>query len=54
MVNMLTRTWCIDRAAGPVTATGVGYMQAACDREFNSDVFTCRSEPLWIGSGTKE
>ncbi|KAK3320302.1 hypothetical protein B0T19DRAFT_285510 [Cercophora scortea] len=33
-------------------AVGVAYMQAACDRRFNSDVFVCTSEPVWVGTAT--
>ncbi|KAK4186207.1 hypothetical protein QBC35DRAFT_516406 [Podospora australis] len=32
------------------TALGVGYIQGTCDRGFNSVVFTCTSEPVWIGT----
>ncbi|KAK0621702.1 hypothetical protein B0T17DRAFT_300502 [Bombardia bombarda] len=33
-------------------AVGIEFMQAACDRNFNSDVFTCTSDPVWIGTKT--
>ncbi|KAK4448698.1 hypothetical protein QBC34DRAFT_426138 [Podospora aff. communis PSN243] len=32
-----------------VKATGVAYFQSICDRGFNSVIFTCTSEPLWVG-----
>jgi hypothetical protein len=32
-------------------AVGIAYMQAACAREYNSDTFTCTSDPVWIGTG---
>jgi hypothetical protein len=31
-------------------AVGIAYMQAACDRNYNSDLFTCTSDPVWIGT----
>lgn len=31
---------------------GVEYMQASCDRQFNSeDVYVCSSHPVWFGAG---
>lgn len=31
---------------------GVEYMQASCDRQFNSeDVYVCSSPPVWFGAG---
>jgi len=35
------------------TAVGLAYFQSACDRGFNSVVFTCTSEPLWVGDGVE-
>ncbi|KAK0702191.1 hypothetical protein B0H67DRAFT_455401, partial [Lasiosphaeris hirsuta] len=32
------------------SAVGVSFVQATCDRGFNSDVFTCTSDPVWIGT----
>ncbi|KAK4222175.1 hypothetical protein QBC38DRAFT_504241 [Podospora fimiseda] len=32
--------------------TGVAYFQATCDRGFNSDLFTCTSTPVWLGTKT--
>ncbi|KAL2256146.1 hypothetical protein VTK26DRAFT_2117 [Humicola hyalothermophila] len=29
---------------------GVAFVQAACDKEYNSDVFTCSSTTIWIGT----
>lgn len=34
-----------------VDAVGIAYMQAACARDYHSDVFTCTSDPVWIGTG---
>lgn len=31
---------------------GIAYMQAACARNYNSDTFTCTSDPVWIGTKT--
>ncbi|VBB76485.1 Putative protein of unknown function [Podospora comata] len=50
-LNILTvkQKWdCGDSAA--LETVGVGYMQGTCDRGFNSDVFTCSSEPVLIGT----
>ncbi|OIW34164.1 hypothetical protein CONLIGDRAFT_659839 [Coniochaeta ligniaria NRRL 30616] len=33
-------------------AVGIAYMQAACSRDYNSDVFTCTSDPVWVGTDT--
>ncbi|KAK3689767.1 hypothetical protein B0T22DRAFT_499394 [Podospora appendiculata] len=47
----LEQDW--DCGSGSVfEAVGVAYMQAACDRRFNSDVFVCTSEPVWVGTAT--
>ncbi|KAK3996577.1 hypothetical protein QBC44DRAFT_231422 [Cladorrhinum sp. PSN332] len=31
---------------------GVAYFQATCDRGFNSNLFTCTSTPVWLGTKT--
>lgn len=33
------------------TVEGIAYVQAACEREYHSDVFTCSSGLVWIGTG---
>ncbi|KAK4150821.1 hypothetical protein C8A00DRAFT_17694 [Chaetomidium leptoderma] len=51
-LNMLeiSQQWeCSDASSFDVV--GVGYVQAACGRVFNSDEFTCTSDPVWIGTG---
>ncbi|AEO63837.1 8a6155d9-adbd-4eaf-95f6-142ba3150200 [Thermothielavioides terrestris] len=35
-----------------VDVVGVFYMQAACERVRNSDLLTCTSDPVWVGTGT--
>lgn len=31
---------------------GVGFIEGACDRAFNSNEFTCTSDhPVWVGTG---
>ncbi|KAK0672424.1 hypothetical protein QBC41DRAFT_381237 [Cercophora samala] len=50
-LNILTvkQKWDCGNSAALETV-GVGYMQGTCDRGFNSDVFTCSSEPVLIGT----
>lgn len=33
-------------------AVGIAYMQAACNRDYNSQLFTCTSDPVWVGTAT--
>ncbi|KAK3900478.1 hypothetical protein C8A05DRAFT_45685 [Staphylotrichum tortipilum] len=51
-LNMLdvSQSWKCD-GSSTVDAVGVGYIQAACERVFNSNKFTCASDPVWIGTG---
>ncbi|KAK0649937.1 hypothetical protein B0T16DRAFT_326382 [Cercophora newfieldiana] len=50
-INILKFSERSDCGGSPVTTVGVAYFQSICDRGFNSVVFTCTSEPLWVGAG---
>ncbi|KAK3291176.1 uncharacterized protein B0H64DRAFT_427232 [Chaetomium fimeti] len=52
LLNMLeiSEHWACD-GSPPLDVVGVGYVQAACERVFNSDEFVCTSAPVWIGTG---
>lgn len=51
-LNMLTVREDINCGTGSsFEAVGIAYMQAACSRNFNSEIFTCTSDPVWIGTG---
>jgi hypothetical protein len=50
-MNILIIRESLDCGAGSsFTTTGVGYMQAACSRDYNSDTLSCTSHPVWIGT----
>ena len=42
-------TFCVLRPT--LDVIGVGYVQAACERVFNSNEFSCTSGALWVGTG---
>lgn len=48
----IEQKWDCGASSSPFAAVGVGYIQGTCDRGFNSVVFTCTSEPVWIGTQT--
>ncbi|KAB5518074.1 hypothetical protein GE09DRAFT_978613 [Coniochaeta sp. 2T2.1] len=50
-LNILTVREAYNCGAGAAfDAVGIAYMQAACGRDYNSDMFTCTSDPVWIGT----
>lgn len=51
-LNILTIRQHWDCGTFSTDVVGVDYMQAACDRNYNSDLFTCTSLPVWIGTET--
>ncbi|KAK3356571.1 hypothetical protein B0T25DRAFT_589151 [Lasiosphaeria hispida] len=50
-LNLLTITqhWECGNSSS-FSAVGVSFVQATCDRGFNSDVFTCTYDQIWIGT----
>ncbi|KAL2143414.1 hypothetical protein VTI28DRAFT_10468 [Corynascus sepedonium] len=47
---LISERWTCDDGSSSSEASGILYMQAACNREFNSDDFTCTSGPVWLGT----
>ncbi|KAK4164400.1 hypothetical protein QBC43DRAFT_288998 [Cladorrhinum sp. PSN259] len=51
VLNMLSVDQVWDCGDGTtLDINGVAYFQATCDRGFNSNLFTCTSAPVWLGT----